>query len=132
MLSQMGNVAGTMKGLGVLASTQRPFVQFLIKNWPLAMIAGYALFVRGKDRWNKGELNAYNAFADAGLILTPLVGLALLNNLAQEDQKRIQATQAAQAVATAPATGSTSEADAISAAVMQAAAQAASPPPASS
>ena len=126
MLQQMGNVAGTMKGLGVLAATQRPFVQFLIKNWPLAMVAGYALFIRGRERWKKGELNTYNAFADAGLILTPLVGLALLNNLAQEEQTRLQA---AQAIAPAPAT--TSDADTLTAAVLQAA-QAAAPPPASS
>lgn len=113
-----------MKGLGVLASTQRPFIQFLVKNWVLAGIAGYALFVRGKERWTKDEFNAYNLFADAGLILTPLVGLALLNNLAQEEQSRKDA--AAQAAAAAPAASDTSVTNALLQAAQAATASSAS------
>ena len=99
MLRQLGSVSDTMKGLGAIAATQRPFIQFLMKNWVLTGIAGYALFVRGKERWTKGELTPYNAFADVGLIITPLVGLALLNNLANEEQARQAAASPAPATA---------------------------------
>lgn len=123
MLRQLGSVSDTMKGLGVLTSTQRPFVQFLVKNWVLTAIAGYALFVRGKERWNKGELTPYNAFADVGLIITPLVGLALLNNLANEEQARKTAAAAAAPASTSAASTDTS----IAAAALQAASSAFGP-----
>lgn len=86
MLGQVASINGAVQGLGVLVGQQRPFVGFLLKNWPLAAIAGFAMFARTKERHKKGELSTYNALADLGLVLSPLVGLALLNQLAQQEQ----------------------------------------------
>lgn len=95
MIGQIPEIDRTMKGLGVLVGTQRPFIRFLISNWPLVAIAGFALYARGRERWKKSEFTAYNLMADTGLILSPLVGLALLNQLAQDQADRAAATAAA-------------------------------------
>jgi len=42
------------------------------------LIGAFALYARGRERWKKNEFTTYNLMADAGLILSPLVGLALL------------------------------------------------------
>lgn len=84
MLSHLPEIQRTVQGMGILAQTQRPFVRFLIKNWPLTLVAGFALFAKGRERYGKGELNTYNVLADAGLVLSPLVGLALINQLAAQ------------------------------------------------
>jgi hypothetical protein len=88
MLAHLPAIEQTVQGMGVLVGTQKPFVRFLVKNWPLALIAGFALFARGRERYQKGELSTYNMMADVGLVLSPLVGLALLNQLAAEDAER--------------------------------------------
>lgn len=82
----MPQINNAVQGIGFMVGTQRPFVSFLMKNWPLAIIGGFALFARGRERLKKGEFTTYNLMADAGLILSPLVGLALLNQLAREEQ----------------------------------------------
>lgn len=97
MIQHLPEIQKTVQGLGVLVGTQRPFARFLVKNWPLALIAGFAMYGRCRERYQKGELNVYNGMADVGLILSPLVGLALLNQLATEDKQR--ADQEALAVA---------------------------------
>ena len=74
-----------MKGLGIIVGTQRPFCSFLIKNWPLTLLAAWGMYARGKHRWDQGEFTSYNLLADAGLILSPLIGLAILNQIAQQD-----------------------------------------------
>lgn len=97
MLGQLPEINRAMQGIGVVVGSQRPFVRFLVKNWPLALIAGFALYARGRERWKKKEFTSYNLMADAGLILSPLVGLALLNQLAAEqDAAQAQAAAAAQ------------------------------------
>jgi len=90
MLSHLPEIQRTVQGMGILAQTQRPFVRFLIKNWPLTLVAGFALFAKGKERYGKGELNTYNVLADAGLVLSPLVGLALINQLAAQSHAESQ------------------------------------------
>jgi hypothetical protein len=91
----------TIQGLGFAIGQQRPFLGFLVKNWPLTLIAGLALFSKLRERHKKGDLSTYNALADAGLVLSPLVGLALLNQLAKQEQQMNAA--GAQAIAqTAP------------------------------
>lgn len=91
----------TIQGLGFAIGQQRPFLGFLVKNWPLTLIAGLALFGKLYERHKKGDLTTYNALADAGLVLSPLVGLALLNQLAKQEQ--MMNPEAAQAIAqTAP------------------------------
>lgn len=85
MLSHLPEISRTIQGMGILTQTQRPFVQFLIKNWPLTIVAGFALFAKGRERLKKGDLTTYNVLADAGLVLSPLVGLALINQLAAAD-----------------------------------------------
>lgn len=93
MLSYIPEISATMRGVGSLVGEQRPFVGFLMKNWPLAALAGVALFARLRERHKKGELGLYNGMADFGLIISPLVGLALLNQLAREEQQITLAQQ---------------------------------------
>lgn len=83
MLGQLPEINRTIQGMGFLVGSQKPFVRFLIQNWPLAAVAGFALFAKGRERFKAGDLTVYNMLADAGLVLSPLVGLALLNQLAQ-------------------------------------------------
>lgn len=92
----MGEIQRNVQGIGILVGSNRPFVSFLLKNWPLTAIAGFALGVRGYERYKKGELTSYNILADAGLILSPLIGLALINQIAQQDaimQQQLVANQ---------------------------------------
>lgn len=90
MIQHLGEINGVMQGVGVIVGSQRPFVRFLVANWPLAMVAGLAIAGRFAERYKKGELTAYNALADAGLMLSPLVGIALLNQLATDRADREQ------------------------------------------
>jgi hypothetical protein len=94
MLGHFGDIQKNVQGIGILVGTNRPFVNFLLKNWPLTAIAAVALGVRGYERYKKNELTSYNILADAGLILSPLIGLALINQIAQQDAM-FQAQQAA-------------------------------------
>jgi hypothetical protein len=103
MLGQLPEINRTIQGVGVLVGTQRPFVSFLVKNWPLALIAGFAMYARGRERWKQNEFNTYNLMADAGLILSPLVGLALLNQLAQDEQDRMAIATGQMTAPAAPA-----------------------------
>jgi hypothetical protein len=90
MLQYVGDVNRAMGGLGVLASTQKPFVKFMIKAWPLALVAGWAAFIRVRHRMKQGELNTFNVLTDMGFILTPLVGLAMLNKIAEDNEMMAQ------------------------------------------
>lgn len=85
MLGQLPEINRAVQGIGFVVGTQRPFIGFLLKNWPLTLIAGFALVAKGRERHKKGELSTYNVLADAGLVLSPLVGLALINQLAAAD-----------------------------------------------
>jgi hypothetical protein len=82
-----------MGGLGVIASTQKPFVKFLIKAWPLALVAGWAAYVRVRHRLKQNELNTFNVLTDMGFILTPLVGLAMLNKIAEDNEMMAKLAQ---------------------------------------
>lgn len=93
MLEALPEIQSTVRGLGVIVGTQRPFCSFLLKNWPLTLLAAWGMYARGKHRWDQGEFTSYNLLADAGLILSPLIGLAILNQIAQQDQLLQQATQ---------------------------------------
>ncbi len=86
MLGELPGINQAVQGVGFMVGTQRPFVAFLMKNWPLGLIGAFAMYARGRERWKKNEFTTYNLRADAGLILSPLVGLALLNQLAREEQ----------------------------------------------
>lgn len=112
MLGQLPEINRAVQGIGFMVGSQRPFLSFLLKNWPLALIGGFALYARGRERWKKDEFTTYNLMADAGLILSPLVGLALLNQLAKEEQDRLAAVappmpaaDATAAPATTPVSG---------------------------
>lgn len=83
MLGHLPEINRTIKGIGFLVDDQKPFIRFLIQNWPLAAIAAFAMFAKGRERYKSGELTVYNVLADAGLVLSPLVGLALINQLAK-------------------------------------------------
>ena len=85
MLGNLPEINRAVQGIGFVVGTQRPFVSFLLKNWPLTLVAGFALVAKGRERHKKGELSTYNLLADAGLVLSPLVGLALINQLAAAD-----------------------------------------------
>lgn len=84
MLQQLPAINNAMQGLGVLVGNQRPFVQFLVRNWPLTAIAGLAIYGKLRQRHRAGDLDTYNAMADVGIILSPLVGIALLNQIAKD------------------------------------------------
>jgi hypothetical protein len=84
MLQHLTNIDKTVQGLGFLVGQQRPFVQFLVRNWPLAAVAGLALYGKARHRHKAKELDVYNMMVDLGLILSPLVGLAVLNQLAHQ------------------------------------------------
>ena len=92
MLADLPNLHGAIRGVGFMLGQQKPFVAFLTKNWPLALIAGLAMVGKVRERHKKGDLSTYNALADLGLVLSPLVGLALLNQLAEQAEERRRAT----------------------------------------
>lgn len=94
MLGELPQINKAVQGIGFLVGTQRPFISFLIKNWPLALIGALAMYGKIRERHKSKDLSAYNALADLGLVLSPLVGLALLNQLAQQEQDRKAATAA--------------------------------------
>lgn len=94
MLQHFGQIGAVVNGMGALVENQKPFVRFLVNNWPLTLIAGAAMAWRLKERWKAKEITPYNIMADAGLMLSPLVGLALLNQLAQQDHERAKAIAA--------------------------------------
>lgn len=93
MLGHLPEVNRAIKGIGFLVGDQKPFVRFLIQNWPLAAIAGFAMFAKGRERYKNGDLTVYNVLADAGLVLSPLVGLALINQLAKNQEIMQQPVQ---------------------------------------
>jgi hypothetical protein len=99
MLQYLPDVNRAMGGLGVLAATQKPLVKFVIKAWPLALIAGWAIYTRVKHRVQHKELSTFNMLADFGFILTPIVGLAMLNKIAEDNEMmaKLAAAQAPQA-----------------------------------
>ncbi len=88
MLAELPQINGAMQGVGFLVGSQRPFITFLIKNWPLALIGALAMYGKVRERHKAKDLSAYNTLADLGLVLSPLVGLALLKQLAQQDEER--------------------------------------------
>lgn len=94
MLQHIGQIAPVITGVQALAENQRPFVRFLANNWPLTVIAGVAMAARLHERYKAKELTTYNVMADAGLMLSPLVGIALLKQLAQQDHDRAKAIAA--------------------------------------
>lgn len=94
MLQHFGQIGAVVNGMGALVENQKPFVRFLVNNWPLTIIAGLAMAWRLKERHAAKELSAYNVMVDAGLMLSPLVALAMLNQLAQQDHERAKAIAA--------------------------------------
>lgn len=82
--NHLKDIDKTVQGIGFLVGNQRPFVQFMVRNWPLAAIAGLALYGKARSRHKAKELDIYNMMVDLGLILSPLVGLAVLNQLAHQ------------------------------------------------
>ncbi len=91
MLGHLRDINGAIDGMGFLVDKNRPFVSFLVKNWWLVAIAGIAVTGRVIERRKKKELTVFNAFADVGFILTPLVGLAMLNQIACQEHLQAQA-----------------------------------------
>ncbi len=94
MLGHLNGINGAIGGMGFLVDKNRPFVNFLVKNWWLVAIAGIAVVSKSMERKKKGELTVFNSMADVGLILSPLVGLALLNQLAGQEHDRAVAAGA--------------------------------------
>jgi len=94
MLGHLQQINGAVNGMGFLVDRNRPFINFLVKNWWLAGIAGLAITGRIMERKKKNELSTFNLMADVGFVLTPLVGLAMLNQLACEAHNRDQAAAA--------------------------------------
>jgi hypothetical protein len=103
----LGRMNSRVSSLGFLVGQQRPFVSFLVKHWYLAAFAGLAMYGKVKERHKKGDLTSYNTMADLGLILSPLVGLALLNQLAEQHSVRQQmlAANVTPAIEPNPTTG---------------------------
>lgn len=85
MLGELPRIHGAVQGIGFLVGQNRPFVSFMVRNWPLAVIAGLAMYGKVRERHKKGELNTFNALGDLGLVLSPLVGIALLNQMAKAE-----------------------------------------------
>lgn len=90
MLGHIGNVIqhaptvnATIKGLGAILETQPSLVRFLAKNWPISLLAGAALGSRLWSRYKKKDLTAFDAMADIGMILGPVVALFTLQQMAQ-------------------------------------------------
>jgi len=94
MLQHFGQIGAVVSGMSAVVDNQRPFVRFLVKNWPLTILAAAAMAARLHERYKAKELNTYTIMADAGLMLSPLVGIALLNQLAQQDHDRAKAIAA--------------------------------------
>lgn len=111
MLQHFGQIGAVVQGMGAVVDNQKPFVRFLVNNWPLTLIAGLAMFCRVRERMAAKEVSTYNLLADAGLVLSPLVGIALLKQLAEQDHERAKAiaaemiAQGAYQVPPAPAQG---------------------------
>jgi len=84
MLGDLRNFDQTVQNVGFIVESQRPFVSFLLKNWPLTLFAGMAIYGKLSERHHKKDLTAYNAMSDLGMVLSPIVGLALISQLAKD------------------------------------------------
>jgi len=94
MLGDLSRIDGTINGLSFLAGKNRPFVAFVAKNWWIAAIAGVAMASKVRERHKKNELTTYNTLMDLGMVLSPLVGLAMLNQLAANEHALREAASA--------------------------------------
>lgn len=86
MLQYATEVNRTMKGLAAVASNHSPLLGLFARNWPLIALAGGALAVRYYRQWKDGTLSYWQGVQDAGIVISPLVGIFLLQKIAEEKQ----------------------------------------------
>jgi len=86
MIQYASEVNQTMKGLAAVASNHSPLLALFAKNWPLIGVAGGALAVRYYRQWQSKTFSYWQAVQDAGIVISPLVGIFLLQKIAEEKQ----------------------------------------------
>lgn len=86
MLQYAPQINAAVKGLGAVVDNQHTVVRFLVKNWAISGIAGLALASQLYRRYKKGELTPFTGMTDAGLILSPMVALFTINQMAQQTE----------------------------------------------
>jgi len=94
MLQHVGEINSAVKGISTIIGTQRPFVGFLVNNWPLTLIGGAVLWSRLRERHQKKTLSAFNVATDSGLVLAPLIGIALINLMTAKTEQAAAAAPA--------------------------------------
>lgn len=104
MLEYAPKINAAVKGLGAVVDNQHTVVRFLVKNWAITGIAGLALASQFYRRYKKGELTPFNGFTDAGLILSPMVALFTIHQMAKQTEV---AERLLQAGAAPPPSGTT-------------------------
>lgn len=85
-------------GIGAIVGNHSPFFTFLAKNWVLTGFFGLAFYGKLRHRYKNGELTTYMALVDAGMIMSPLVGIAILDNLARQRNGEAASTSAIKAL----------------------------------
>lgn len=90
VLETIGKLNGTLSGLATIATNQPSLVKLMLKNWPIALLAGAALAGQYRRRWKAGELTFFQGMADTGMILGPLVSVLLIQKLAREQEESDQ------------------------------------------
>ncbi len=95
MLKYAADVNRTIKGMGAIVENQGPLVQMFVHNWALSGVAGAALGLRLWRQWQKGQLTFWGGVQDAGVVISPLVGLFLLQKIAEEKHEQKSLARAA-------------------------------------
>lgn len=86
MLKYAADINATVKGLGAIVDNQNSVIRFLIKNWPVTGIAAMALAGQLHRRWKKKDLSPFTVMSDTGMILTPVVALFTIQQMAKQDK----------------------------------------------
>jgi hypothetical protein len=84
MIQHFGEINGVIKGMGAIVDNQKPFVQVLVNNWPLTIIAGCVLFARARQLHKTKQLSTFTFAKDAGIVLAPLIAIGYLNHLSKQ------------------------------------------------
>lgn len=84
MIGYAADVNRTLKGLSAIVERQHPLIKLFVDNWPLTAAAGAALGVRYWRQYKSNNLSFWGGVQDAGIVISPLVGLFLLQKIAEE------------------------------------------------
>jgi len=95
MIQYAPDVNKVVRGLSAVVEQQHPLVKMFIHNWAITGVAAAALGLRLWRQHKRGDLNFWNGVQDAGIVISPVVGLFLLQKIAEEKEVQKSIAQVA-------------------------------------